>query len=261
MRVDLTDRLSPPSLSAIDLTVARGGRCVLADVSIAFESGAVTAIVGPSGAGKTTLVHVLNGLIPPSSGNLFARDLGSLSTNAAWARLRENVATIFQDHALIGRLSALDNVLLGLADQRHPLSPWPWPRYAREKAAQALADVGLLHRAFDRVDHFSGGEKQRIGIARALVRRPRLLFGDEPFASLDMPLARRLGDDLRRLATRDGVTVVLVLHQIALARALADRIVGLREGRVAFNGPTAMFDDNAEAHVFSAPSQPRKGTL
>ena len=87
------------------------------------------------------------------------------------------------------------------------------------------------------MENFSGGERQRIGIARALAREPRLLLGDEPFSSLDQPLARRLGQDLRALAVRDGVTVILVLHQIALARALADRIIGVNDGRVVFDGP------------------------
>ncbi len=89
-------------------------------------------------------------------------------------------------------------------------------------------------------------------MARALARRPRLLLGDEPFSSLDLPLARRLGEDLRRLATRDGVTVVLVLHQIALARALADRIVGINDGRVLVRRPRRMLSTrNAEAQVFA----------
>ena len=91
-------------------------------------------------------------------------------------------------------------------------------------------------------------------MARALARRPRLLLGDEPFASLDLPLARRLAEDLRRLATRDGVTVVLALHQIALARALADRIIGVNDGRVLFDGPACAFDPAAEARVFASPA-------
>ncbi|SNB69623.1 phosphonate transport system ATP-binding protein [Rhodoblastus acidophilus] len=248
-----------PALRVDGLSVTRGGRAILRQVSAAFAAGAVTAVVGPSGAGKTTLLNVLNGLVEPSCGMVASEQLGALRSAESWAALRQRAATIFQDHALIGRLSALDNVLLAFADTRHPLSPWPWPRFAREAAARALADVGLLDRAFERVDNFSGGERQRVGVARALARGPRLLLGDEPFSSLDPPLARRLCDDLRALAVRDGVTVVLVLHQIALARALADRIVGLNDGRVLFDGPAHAFDAATEATVFAAHSHLNQG--
>jgi len=250
MRVDPNLQRRPAALGVETLDVERGGRVVLSDVSADFEHGAVTAIVGPSGAGKTTLIHVLNGLVAPTRGGVRAHACGVLGDAAAWARQREGTATVFQDHALIGRLCALDNVLLGLADRRSPLSLWPWPRAARRRAAQALADVGLLSRALDRVERLSGGEKQRVGVARALVREPLILLGDEPFAALDPPRARDLGADLRRLATHRGVAVVLVLHQIGLARTLADRIVGLNEGRLRFDGPTCLFDEEAEARVF-----------
>ena len=250
MRVDLKESLARTALTVENLCVERGGRVILRQLSARFETGAVTVLVGPSGAGKTTLMNVLNGLISPTCGKIVTPDIGVIGDAPQWARLRKGAATIFQDHALIGRLSALENVLLGMADTRHPLSPLPWSREARLQAAQALRDVGLLERAFDRAETFSGGERQRIGVARALARHPRLLLGDEPFSSLDLPLARRLGDDLRALATRDGVTVVLVLHQIALARALADRIVGIKAGKIAFDGPAGCFDAEAEARVF-----------
>lgn len=253
MRVDpkVDQGFRPSAVAVSNLCVARGGRAILRQMSLRFERGAVTVLVGPSGAGKTTLINVLNGLIEPTCGQIATPELGEFTQASHWNALRQNTATIFQDHALIGRLSALDNVLLGLADSRHPFSLLPWRREARLRAAQALRDVGLLDRAMERVEKFSGGEKQRIGMARALARRPRLLLGDEPFSSLDLPLARRLGDDLRRLATRDGVTVVLVLHQIALARALADRIVGINDGRVLFDGPAECFNAELEAQVFT----------
>ena len=251
--------VAAPALTVEGLCVARGGRAILRRVSTAFAAGAVTVVVGPSGAGKTTLLNVLNGLIAPTGGEVFARDLGLLRGAESWARMRQHTATIFQDHALIGRLSALDNVLLAFAEARHPLSLFPWPRTAREAAAKALADVGLLDRAFERVENFSGGERQRIGIARAFARGPRLLLGDEPISSLDPPLARRLGQDLRALAVRDGVTVVLVLHQIALARALADRIVGLNDGRVVFDAAAEFFDAQAEERVFAPSLVPNQG--
>ncbi len=254
MRVVPRNHLATATLSVDGLHVVRGDRTILTEVSLDFAPATVTAVVGPSGAGKTTLLNALNGLIAPSSGAVSAKDIGPLVSAAQWADIRRSTATIFQDHALIGRLSALDNVLLGLADRRHPFSLLPPSREQRLNAARALRDVGLLDRAMERVETFSGGERQRVGMARALARRPRLLFGDEPFSSLDLVLARRLGADLRALATRDGVTVILVLHQITLARALADRIIGIQAGAVVFDGPTIEFTAEAEARVFAPAS-------
>ncbi len=237
-------------IAAERLTVRRGGRDVLRDLTLAFDEGSITAVVGPSGVGKTTLIGALNGLIKPARGSVSVAGAGELGEAAALKEARRITATVFQDHALIGRLAAIENVLLGLADMRHPLSPFPWPQTLRERAAIALDEVGLLNRALVRTDRLSGGERQRVGIARALVRRPRLLLGDEPFASVDPALAMRLGEEFRRLVTRSGLTVVLVLHQLHLARTLAGRIVGLSGGRVAFDGPAADFGADEERAIF-----------
>lgn len=246
-------KLSPLPQAAITvehLTVRRGGRDVLRDLSLSFEQGTITAVIGPSGVGKTTLMGALNGLLPAAGGSVTVTGIGPLNDARALREAQRQTATIFQDHALIDRLPAIDNVLLGLADTRHPLSPLPWPQSWRIRAAQALDEVGLLDRATARTAQLSGGERQRVGIARALVRRPRLLLGDEPFASVDPALARRLGEEFRRLVARNGLTVILVLHQLQMARTLADRIVGLSAGTVAFDGPAAAFDAIAETRIF-----------
>jgi phosphonate transport system ATP-binding protein len=233
------------------LDMLRGDRRVLKNVSLSFEAGTVTALVGRSGVGKTTLLGALNGLLVPTQGSITMASVGELDNATALRKARRQIGTVFQEHALIGRLTALDNVLLGLADLRHPLSPLPWPRVLRERAASVLDDVGLLSRAHARVCELSGGEQQRVGIARALVRKPRLLLGDEPFASVDAALARALAGELRNVVLRTGLTVILVLHQLAIARSFADRIVGLTGGAVTFDGPAAEFDAAAEALVFN----------
>nr|WP_294501150.1 ATP-binding cassette domain-containing protein [uncultured Rhodopila sp.] len=234
------------------VTLKRNGRAILSDLSLSFLQGTITALVGCSGVGKSTLMGALNGLIAPAAGSISIAGAGRLDDARSLREARRGTATIFQDHALIDRLPAIDNVLLGLADMRHPLSPLPWPKSFRIRAAVALDEVGLLGRATARTGQLSGGERQRVGIARALVRRPRLLLGDEPFASVDPVLARQLGATFRSLVVRNGLTVILVLHQIPLARTLADRIVGLADTRVAFDGPATDFDSEAEGAVFSA---------
>lgn len=232
------------------VTVRRGKNTVLHDLSLTIPAGSVTAVVGRSGAGKTTLLRTLNGLIRPDAGTVAVTGIGALSDAAALREHRRRTATVFQDHALIDRLPAIDNVLLGLADTRHPLSLLPWPPEHRRRAAEALADVGLLDRATARTGRLSGGERQRVGLARALVRRPSLLLGDEPFASVDPTLVRHFSGEIRRAVSRSGLTVVIVLHQIDTALTLADRVVGLADGRIAFDGPAADFDAGAQAGIF-----------
>ncbi|WP_249209280.1 ATP-binding cassette domain-containing protein [Magnetospirillum sulfuroxidans] len=233
-----------------NLTVHRSGRPVLHDISLHLPAGSITALVGPSGVGKTTLMSTLNGLLSPHGGTVVFDGIGRLDQPRPLREARRRTATVFQDHALIDRLPAIDNVLLGLADTRHPLSPLPWSGAQRRRAAQALDEVGLLDRATARAAQLSGGERQRVGIARALVRRPALLLGDEPFASVDPALAERLAAEFRTLVARNGLTVVLVLHQLSMARSLADRIVGLGGGRVVFDAPAQSFGAADESAVF-----------
>ena len=120
----------------------------------------------------------------------------------------------------------------------------------RRRAAEALEEVGLIHRANTRVMRLSGGERQRVGIARALVRRADLLLGDEPFSSVDLVLVRQMSATLRRAVARSGATIVIVLHQLETALALADWVLGLADGQVAFNGPVEAFGAAAQARVF-----------
>lgn len=232
------------------VSLCRGAAEVLHGVSMSIPAAAITAVVGRSGVGKTTLIGALNGLLAPSSGNISVAGIGPLDRREAWQAHRRQTATVFQNHALIDRLSALDNVLLGLADQRHPLSPLPWSRDFQRQAAAALDDVGLLHRAHARVFRLSGGERQRVGVARALVRKPLLLLGDEPFSSVDPALVRQMGDTFREQVGRSGLTVVLVMHQIETALAMADKVIALVDGRVAFDGPASQFDRAAHGRVF-----------
>lgn len=235
-----------------NVTLQRGGVTVLQDISATIPEGTITAIVGRSGVGKTTLISAMNGLIQPVSGSISVTGLGTLDQQDVLRQHRHRTGTVFQDHALIDRLSAIDNVLLGLADRRHPLSPLPWPNAMRRQAAAALDEVGLLRSAYARVERLSGGERQRVGVARALARKPRLLLGDEPFTSVDPTLVHQMGETFRALVARSGITVVLVMHQIDTALALADKVIGLVSGKVAYDGPATGFDAAARLRVFPA---------
>lgn len=245
--------MRPAAVSLRGVSVRRGGRDILSDVSVSVPAGAVTAVLGRSGAGKTTLLRVLNGLIAPDAGTIEAAGLGSLRSPEALQEYRRGTATVFQAPALLERLGALENVLLGLADRRRPLSPLPWPRALREQAAQALDEVGLLSRAHSPVARLSGGERQRVGVARARVRRAQLLLADEPFASADPESARRMSRELRQAAVQAGLTLVVVLHQVDIALSMADDVLGLSEGHLVFRGPPWAFDAAAQRRLFHDP--------
>lgn len=243
-------KTSPPLLSLQGVVVRRNGRVVLQALDLSVPAGGITAVVGPSGAGKSTLMATLNGLHPLWAGQIQVAGVGCLDHPTRWRRHRQQTATVFQEHALIARLSALENVLLGRADQRHPLSLLPWPRALQQQALEALEQVNLLDKALQPVAQLSGGERQRVGIARALVRQPRLLLADEPFASVDPALRQYMVEMFKDWVNKQGLTLIIVLHQLELARQLADRILGLHEGQLAFDGPTNHFDAEAQARLF-----------
>jgi phosphonate transport system ATP-binding protein len=153
---------------------------------------------------------------------------------------RRQTAMIFQQHQLIGRRTAWDNILMGrLAYYSTLRSLLPLPRRDQALALECLARVGLFSKAMERVDALSGGEQQRVGIARALAQQPRLILADEPVASLDPATAQKIMDQLQDICQNDGITAIVSLHQVELALAYADRIVALAKGKIVFDGPPA----------------------
>jgi phosphonate transport system ATP-binding protein len=183
------------------------------------------------------LLRCLNLLHKPSSGVVEVSQVGLLVDRRSTLRHRRQTGMVFQQHQLIGRHTALQNVLLGRIGYHGTLrSLFPLPRAERAFALECLERVGLLEKALERVDQLSGGQQQRVGIARALAQRPRLVLADEPVASLDPASAEKVLDLLRHVCKEDGITAILSLHQVALAQAYADRIIGLAHGAVVFDG-------------------------
>lgn len=206
-------------------------------VELQVAPGEVLVILGPSGAGKSTLLRTINGLEWPTTGRVTVDSLPVTPRNLR--RVRTRVGMVFQQFNLVWRLSAMANVLCGRLAHR---APWQSLVYLfnaedRRLAAEALQRVGLADRAWDRVDRLSGGQQQRIGIARALVQQPRVILADEPVASLDPATADAVLSLLVELGRASRIAVVINLHQVEAARRFADRIVGLRAGQVAFDGP------------------------
>jgi phosphonate transport system ATP-binding protein len=240
------------------------GAIALDDVSLEFEPGQLTVLLGPSGAGKSTLLRCLNLLIPPSSGRVHAEGIGVLDSPRAIREHRRLTGMVHQHHQLIGRQTALRNVLAGRLGAHSALRTlWPLPRADQLIALSSLDRVGLLHKARQRVDRLSGGERQRVGVARALAQQPRVLLADEPVASLDPASAERVAGLLSEISRTDGITTVLSLHQVEVARAFADRIVGLAQGRVVFDGAPIELDDPVLARIYgdrAAPAHPANGS-
>jgi len=229
-----------PAITLQDVEVRRGGTSVLRGIDLSVPQGAITAVIGVSGSGKTTLLSVLNGGRVPEKGTVINFELGDLSASSALLQHRRQTASIYQTYALIGRLTALDNVLLGLADQLPAtLFFLPWPKRVQIRAVEALGEVGLLSKSLVRVDDLSGGERQRVAIARALIRQPRIMIADEPFASVDPGLADRFANSLRRTVEKHNMTVVIALHQMHLAMRMADYIIALAAGQIIVKAPVS----------------------
>lgn len=233
------------------ITVDYGSeRAALDDVSLRFAPQRLTVLLGPSGAGKSSLLRVLNGLVEPGAGRVLV-DGAELARGAALKAHRRRTAMVFQQHHLLPRSSALDNVVVGRLAH---LSRWhavlPVPRRERLLALAALDRVGLADKALHRADTLSGGEQQRVGIARALAQEPRILLADEPVASLDPATASFIMDLIARIAREDGLTTIVSLHQVDLAVRHSERIVGLNHGRVVFDGPPVELGDAVLARIY-----------
>jgi len=229
------------------------GTWALDEVSLDIADGEFVALIGPSGAGKSTLLRCLNGLVSPTSGEVAVDGLSV--TGAPEERLREiraRVGFVFQQFNLLRRLSVLDNVLVGrlaVASRWRSLLGW-FGASDVARARDALARVGLDGLTDRRADTLSGGQQQRVAIARALVQAPRVLVADEPMASLDPALSRTVMDLLRRINREDGITVITSLHVLELARDYGRRVIALRDGRVAHDGPPESLTPHAARLVF-----------
>ncbi|MEI2415537.1 phosphonate ABC transporter ATP-binding protein [Orrella sp. JC864] len=223
------------------------GDLALDHVDLAVPRGQVLALIGPSGAGKSTLIRCVNRLVEPSGGDvrLQGRSLPALSARAL--RLaRRQLGMIFQEYALVERLTVMENVLSGRLGYTGFWRSWA-RRYPAADLAQAfylLERVGLAGFENKRADALSGGQRQRVGIARALMQDPLLLLVDEPTASLDPKTSRQIMRLLCEICRERGLSAVINIHDVALATQFADRIVGLRKGRLVYDGlPTGLTAD------------------
>ncbi|MEC5398095.1 phosphonate ABC transporter ATP-binding protein [Uliginosibacterium sp. H1] len=228
-----------------------GDNAVLRGVDLDAAAGEFVVVLGQSGAGKSTLLRCINRLVVPDAGELAVAGLDAIGCRDERA-LRRQVAMIFQNHHVVPRLSVLRNVLTGRLGSVGTLGS-VLQFFQRDDVALAhecLARVGLSHKALERTDSLSGGQMQRVGIARALAQKPRVILADEPVASLDPATSRRVLQYLRDASRDLGITVLCNLHQVDYACEFGDRIVGLAHGRVVFDGMPATLGEADLARIY-----------
>lgn len=231
----------------------RGGVRALRDVDLTIDDGEFVVVVGLSGAGKSTLLRALNGLVPATSGSITVDGTEVVGASPADLRaVRSRVGMIFQTFNLATRTSVVNNVLMGRLSR---VPSWRstlglWPAADREAAMVALERVGIVEKAYVRAADLSGGQQQRVGIARALAQEPSVVLADEPVAALDPVTSRQVMGDLQRINRDLGITTLVNLHFLDLAREYGRRLVGLREGEVVFDGDIDDVTDDTFREIY-----------
>jgi phosphonate transport system ATP-binding protein len=219
---------------------------VLRGIDLEFGAQGMTAVIGPSGTGKSTLLRCINRLVEPTSGEVIFEDRDVTRISRAELRLvRRRIGMVFQEYNLVERLSVMENLLCGRLGYLSPLQAWlrRYPQPDIERAFELLDTVGLAAHVQARADSLSGGQRQRVGIARAMMQEPKLLLADEPTSSLDPKTSVEIMELMQSLSQTHGFPVVINIHNVELARRFADRVVGMTGGRVVFDGtPQALTD-------------------
>jgi len=215
------------------------GDLVINGVDLKVEKGQVMALIGPSGAGKSTLIRCVNRLENPTSGEIWLNGENIVKMRSGkLRRARRNMGMIFQEYTLVERLTVMENVLSGRLGY---VGFWrsflrKFPQSDINAAFGLLEKVGLDTMVNKRADELSGGQRQRVGIARALIQKPDIVLVDEPTASLDPKTSRQIMRLITELCEENQLAAIINIHDVALAQMYAERIVGLREGSIVYDG-------------------------
>ncbi|MEO8510616.1 MAG: phosphonate ABC transporter ATP-binding protein [Chloroflexota bacterium] len=230
-----------------------GGVHALRSLTLEIPDGEMVVVVGLSGAGKSTLIRAINGLVPLSSGDVTVdgHSVAKAST-AEMRQIRARIGMIFQTFNLVKRTTVLNNVLMGRLHATSTLRSvfGLWRAADVEVAMQALERVGIVDKAYVRASNLSGGQQQRVGIARALAQQPGTILADEPVASLDPPTSHVVMRDLQRINRELGITTIVNLHFLDLARVYGERIIGMRDGSLVYDGTGEAADETVFRDIY-----------
>jgi phosphonate transport system ATP-binding protein len=226
----------------------RRGIPVLRDVSLTVAPTGITAVIGPSGTGKSTLIRCINRLVEPTSGQILFHgvDVARLGRRDL-RQTRRRIGMVFQEYNLVERLSVMENVLSGRLGYMPAFKAWlrRYPKADIEAAFELLDTVGLTAHANQRADALSGGQRQRVGIARAVMQRPELLLADEPTSSLDPKTSVEIMELMVSIAESRRIPVIVNIHNVPLARRFATHVLGMTGGRIVYDGsPEGLTDEH-----------------
>lgn len=231
----------------------RPGQPVLRDISLTVSEPGIVAIIGPSGTGKSTLIRCINRLVDPTSGSIMlgGTDLAMLQGEAL-RQARRRLGMVFQEYNLVERLTVIENVLCGRLGYVPVWRAWTrrFPEADIARAFSLLESVGLSDFATRRADQLSGGQRQRVGIARAVMQDPDLVLADEPTSSLDPKTSVEIMELLAQVGRERDIPVLVNIHNVALAKRYALRIIGMSKGLVVYDGPPAGLQDSHLAEIY-----------
>ncbi|PFD46273.1 phosphonate ABC transporter ATP-binding protein [Bacillus cereus] len=225
----------------------------LNNINMEIQKGEFVVMVGLSGAGKSTLLRSINRLHEITGGEIIIDGESiTVAKGKELRRMRRDIGMIFQSFNLVKRSTVLKNVLAGRVGYHSTLRTTLglFPKEDVELAFQALGRVNILEKAYTRADELSGGQQQRVSIARALAQEAKIILADEPVASLDPLTTKQVMDDLKKINQDFGITMIVNLHSIDLAREYATRIIGLHAGEIVFNGPVVEATDEKFAEIY-----------
>jgi len=225
----------------------------LRGVDLDVNDGEIVSLIGSNGAGKSTLLRTINNLVKPSNGVVFLDNKDITNANKKQLKqIRSEIGMIFQTFNLVNRSTVLKNVLTGRLSKVSTIRSifGLWPKDQKQMAFEALNQVEILEKAYVRASNLSGGQQQRVGIARALSQKPKVMLADEPVASLDPITSRVVMSYLKKINKELGITTIVNLHFLDLAKEFGDRLIGLRDGELVYDGKVDDVSDEDFENIY-----------